>query len=58
MKAKRLTFALKHRHWMTTQWGKVLFSDESTLQQFVVHKRHVRKPPDKRCIDEYIRYRR
>ena len=43
MKAKRVAFALKHRHWATAQWGRVIFSDESTLQQFVVHKRLVRR---------------
>ena len=36
MKAKRLQFANNHQHWTAKQWGKVLFSDESTFQQFVV----------------------
>ena len=36
MKAKRLQFANNHQHWTAEQWGKVLFSDESTFQQFVV----------------------
>jgi len=44
MKAKRLAFAMKHHDWTPAQWGKVMFSDESTLQQFVVRKRHVRRP--------------
>ena len=42
MKAKRLQFARNHQHWSARQWGKVLFSDESMFQQFVVRKRHVR----------------
>ena len=53
MKAKRLAFAKKHRDWTIQQWSKVLFSDESTFQQFVVRKRHVRKPPGKRYDDKY-----
>ena len=44
MKAIRLAFATKHLDWTPAQWGKVMFSDESTLQQFVVRKRHVRRP--------------
>ena len=53
MKAKRLTFAKKHRDWTIQQWSIVLFSDESTFQQFVVRKRHVRRPPGKRYDDKY-----
>ena len=52
MKAKRLAFA-KHCDWTIQQWSKVLFSDESTFQQFVVRKRHVRRPPGKRYDDKY-----
>ena len=48
MKAKRLQFANNHQHWTAEQWGKVLFSDESTFQQFVVRKRHVCRPTGKR----------
>ena len=44
VKKKRLAFARKHRNWTAEKWGQVLFSDESTLQQFVVRKRHVRRP--------------
>ena len=53
MKAKRLAFALKHRHWTTAQWGRVLFSDEYTIQQFVVHKRRVRRPQGNRYDNKY-----
>ena len=31
MKAKRLQFANNHQHWTAERWGKVFFSDESTL---------------------------
>ena len=51
MKTKRLQFANNHQHWTAEQWRKVLFSDESTFQQFVVRKRHVRRPTGK-CFDE------
>ena len=53
MKAKRLAFAKKHRDWTIQQWSKVLFSDESTFQQFVVRKRHMRRPPGKGYDDKY-----
>ena len=36
MKAKRLQFTNNHQHWTAEKWEKVLFSDESTFQQFVV----------------------
>ena len=48
MKAKRLAFAKEHHDWTIQQWSKVLFSDESTFQQFVVRKRHVRGTPGMR----------
>ena len=53
MKAKRLAFTKKHCDWTIQQWSKVLFSDESTFQQFVVRKRHGRRPPGKRYDDKY-----
>ena len=49
-KKPRLTAAMKakRQHWTPKQWGKVLFFDESAFQQFVVRKRHVRRPTGKR----------
>ena len=44
MKNKRLALAKKHVSWTKQQWGKVLFSDESTVQQFTTRKRYVRRP--------------
>ena len=53
MKKKRLAFAKKHLHWTADDWGKVLFSDESTFQQFVVRHKHVRRPVGKRFDKKY-----
>ena len=53
IKAKRLAFAKKHQNWMTKEWGKFMFSDESTLQQFLVRKRHVRRPRGTRFKQKY-----
>ena len=44
MKKKRLDFAKKYKDWTSEQWGKVMFSDESTFRTLrAVHKR-VRRP--------------
>ena len=42
MKKKRLEFAKKHIDWSIEDWKKVLFSDESTFQQFTIRKNYVR----------------
>ena len=44
MKKKQLDFAKHSGHWMPMDWEKVLFSDESTFQQFNSRKKHVRQP--------------
>ena len=53
MKVKRLRFAKKHVRWTLQQWQQVFFSDESTIQQFNVRKRHVRRPVGKRYEERY-----
>ena len=53
MKAKRYAFAKEHLNWTTEQWKKVLFSDESTMQQFTSHKHFVRRPVGTRYEDHY-----
>ena len=53
MKAKRYAFAKAHQHWTTENWRKVLFSDESTVQQFTCRKRLVRRPVGARYEDRY-----
>ena len=40
-KAKHLAFAKAHEYWTTEHWSKILFSDESTIQQFAVRKQNV-----------------
>ena len=44
MKAKRVIFANKSADWSEKQWVNVLFSDESTIQQFDIRKQQVRRP--------------
>ena len=46
MKLKRLQFAKKYKNWTRQQWSRVLFSDETTIQQFASRKRTVRRPPE------------
>ena len=53
MKSKRLAFAKKHVKWTIQQWQQVLFSDESTVQQFTNRKRYVRRPSGKRFSERY-----
>ena len=53
MKSKRLAFAKKHVKWTIQQWQQVLFSDESTVQQFTNQKRYVRRPSGKRFSERY-----
>ena len=54
MKTKRLQFALQYKDWTTAQWSKVLFSDESTIQQFAARKKNVRRPSGTRYDEKYI----
>ena len=39
--------------WTIQQWQQVLFSDESTVQQFTNRKRYVRRPSGKRFSERY-----
>ena len=54
MKKKRLDFARRHRHWTLAEWKKVLFPDESIMQQFVPRHRHIRRPAGKRFDEKHI----
>ena len=53
MKKKKQAFAKKLLHWTADDWGRVLFSDESTFQQFVVQHKHVCRPVGKRFDEKY-----
>jgi len=53
MKLKRLQFAKKYKDWTSQQWSRVLFSDETTIQQFASRKRTVRRPPGTRYNDRF-----
>ena len=53
MKDKRLKFTKDHRQWTTEDWFKRLFSDESSIQQFVVRKYNVCRPIGKRFDPKY-----
>ena len=53
MKDKRLKFTKDYRQWTTEDWSKRLFSDESSIQQFVVRKYNVCRPIGKRFDPKY-----
>ena len=53
MKAKRYAFAKAHLDWTTKNWRKVIFSNESTVQQFTSRKQLVGRPVGARYEDRY-----
>jgi len=53
MKLKRLQFAKKYKDWTSQQWSRVLFSDETTVQQFASRKRTARRPPGTRYNERF-----
>ena len=53
MRFKRLAFVKKYERWTEEDWGKVMFFDQSTLQQFVVRKQNIRKLVGKRFDERY-----
>ena len=48
-----MIFANKSADWGEKQWVKVLFSDESTIQQFGTRKQQVRRPVGTCFKDRY-----
>jgi len=53
VKLKRLQFAKKYKDWTSQQWSRVLFSNETTIQQFALRKRTVRRPPGTRYNERF-----
>ena len=53
MKKKRLEFAKKHIAWSIEELKKVLFSDESTFQQFTIRKNYIRRRVGERFNEKY-----
>lgn len=53
MKKKRLTFARQYQNWTKQQWSTVLFSDESSMQQFSARAKCIRRPFGKRYDHRY-----
>ena len=53
MKKKRLSFAKAHRSWTSEDWGKVLFLDESSVQQFSVRVLRVWRLSRERYHEKY-----
>ena len=51
MQRKRLQFCRSYRHWMADDWAKVMFSDESTFQQFTDTKMFVHRPSGSNPVD-------
>jgi len=53
MKLKRLQFAKKYKDWTSQQWSRVLFSDETRIQQYASRKTTVRRPPGTRYNERF-----
>ena len=60
MKKKRLDFAKRHASWDIEMWRKVLFSDESTVQQFSYGRYRVWRPVgtryDEKCTTSTVKH--
>ena len=54
MAKKRLEFAKCHQNWTVSDWENVLWTDESTFQQFGTCVRHVRRPPGQQLNQRYV----
>lgn len=54
-KTKRLAWAMKHRHWTTEDWKKVLWTDESKFQIFGSSRRiFVRRRVGERMVPQCV----
>lgn len=48
MKSKFLTFVKHHGTWKTEDRRNIMYLNEATLQQFVIHRSNIKRPPGKR----------
>lgn len=48
MRLKRLQFVEQYSHWTAENWQSVMFSDESSFEQFQKRHQHVRRPSGQR----------
>jgi len=53
MRRKRLEFAKAYRNWTADDWGRVLWSDESSITQFGHISPFVRRPLGSRYVSKY-----
>lgn len=51
---KRLEFAKHVKSWTSTDWQKVIFSDESKIELYPRRRNYVRRPVGKRLDSKYI----
>jgi hypothetical protein len=51
MKKKRLAFCRKYKNWTAADWGKVMYSDESTFRCIRSIKSRVRRAPGSNRFD-------
>jgi len=50
----RLLWSKAYSNFTADMWSKVMFSDESQIQKYSMHYRHVRRPIGKRFSNKYI----
>ena len=50
----RIAFCRRYGGWTASQWEDVMFSDESSIEQFSNRPRNVRRPPGKRFDPKYV----
>ena len=50
----RIAFCRQYGGWTAAQWEDVIFSDESSIEQFANHSRNVRRPPGKRYDPKFV----
>lgn len=54
MAKKRLAFARRHAHFTAMDWENIMWSDETTIEQFGTRVRHIRRPKGERYNPRYI----